>query len=338
VLDSKTGAGFVILAAIANASFALPMKWMPRWSWENIWSVWSVCSLLVFPFLAAFYTVPALAVGYQEVAAPVIARVVFFGFAWGIAQVLFGLSVKRIGMALTFSIVLGSSAAIGTLLPFIRLHSELLFTAAGGFILAGVFFVACGMVLCALAGFRRENEARATPVPQRSGSFRTGLIIASISGLCAGFMNIGISFAAPLLEMAAKHGTKPYWSLNTVWLPLLLGGAVPNLAYCVHLLIKRRSLADFTQAGTSYYWLFCALMSLFWFGSSLTYGLASYYLGSLGPIVGWPVFMSLIVICASVLGWISGEWRTSTSRPLQLHAAGIALLVLALFLLSRVKA
>jgi hypothetical protein len=55
VLDSKTGAGFVILAAIANANFALPMTWMPRWSWENSWSVWSVCSLLVFPFLAAFY-------------------------------------------------------------------------------------------------------------------------------------------------------------------------------------------------------------------------------------------------------------------------------------------
>jgi L-rhamnose-H+ transport protein len=119
------------------------------WSWENIWSVWSVCSLLVFPFLAAFYTVPGLAVGYHEVAAPVIARVVFYGFAWGIAQVLFGLSVERIGIALTFSIdgcdrigtyrsrdyerlggspVLGSSAAIGTLLPFIRLHSELLIT------------------------------------------------------------------------------------------------------------------------------------------------------------------------------------------------------------------
>jgi L-rhamnose-H+ transport protein len=65
VLDSKTGAGFVILAAIANANFALPMTWMPRWSWENSWSVWSVCSLLVFPFLAAFYTVPALAVGYH---------------------------------------------------------------------------------------------------------------------------------------------------------------------------------------------------------------------------------------------------------------------------------
>ena len=47
----------MLLAAIANASFALPMKWMPRWFWKNIWSIWSVGSLLVFPFLAAFYTV-----------------------------------------------------------------------------------------------------------------------------------------------------------------------------------------------------------------------------------------------------------------------------------------
>jgi len=331
------GAAFVLLAAIVNAGFALPMKWMRQWSWENIWSIWSVFSLLLFPFLAAYLTVPRLFAGYEEVATGVVERVVLYGFAWGIAQVLFGLSVERIGMALTFSIVLGTSAAVGTLLPFIRLHSDLLFTNVGGFIVGGVFFVACGMVFCALAGFRREREADTSSGSHHTGSFRTGLIIASVSGLCASFMNIGISFAGPLLTVAARHGAKPYWSLNAVWLPLLIGGAIPNLAYCVYLLIKRRSVGKFVQAGTSSYWLFCALMSVFWFGSSLAYGVASYYLGSLGPIVGWPVFMSLIVICASVLGWVSGEWRTSTRRPLQLHIAGIALLVLALFLLSRVN-
>jgi L-rhamnose-H+ transport protein len=338
VSDLQMGAVFVLLAAIVNAGFALPMKWMRQWSWENVWFVWSAFSLIAFPLLAAYLTVPQLFAGYGEVATGVIARVVVYGFAWGIAQVLFGLSVARIGMALTFSIVLGTSAAVGTLLPFIRLHSELLFTTVGGFIFAGVFFVACGMVFCALAGFRREREADTSSGSRRTGSFRTGLIIASVSGLCASFMNIGISFAGPLLAMAMRHGARPYWSLNAVWLPLLIGGAVPNLAYCVYLLIKHHSVAKFGHTGTSSYWWFCALMSVFWFGSSLAYGVASYYLGSLGPIVGWPVFMSLIVICASVLGWISGEWRTSTRRPLQLHIAGIALLVLALFLLSRVNA
>ena len=169
----------------------------------------------------------------------------------------------------------------------------------------------------------------------RDGSQRGGIVLAFVSGLCASFMNLGISFAAPLLAMATRHGAHPYWSLNAVWPPLLVGGAYPNLYYSIHLLVKRRSLRGFELPETSVYWLFCVLMSVLWFGSSLAYGVASFYLGTLGPIVGWPVFMSLIVICASVLGLISGEWRTATRRPLQLHIAGIALLVLALFFLSR---
>jgi L-rhamnose-H+ transport protein len=338
VSDLKMGAAFVLLAAIANASFALPMKWMRRWQWENIWLVWSVCSLLVFPLLAAWLTIPQLFAGYREAASSVIARVVFFGFAWGVAQVLFGLSVDKIGMALTFSIVLGTSAAVGTLLPFVKLHPELLFTSVGCFLIGGVLCVALGMLLCARAGFRRERESGASVSLPQTGSFRGGLVLAFISGLCASFMNIGISFAAPLLTMAAQHGAKPYWALNAVWLPLLAGGAIPNLAYCLYLLFRQRSQGKFVQPGTSQYWLFCSLMSVLWFGSSLAYGVASFNLGELGSILGWPVFMSLIVLCASALGWISGEWRTATRRPLQIHLAGIAMLVLALFFLSRVNA
>lgn len=333
--DLRTGGVIVLAAAIANASFALPMKWMSRWSWENIWLVWSAVSLLILPLMAAGLTVPQLFAGYGEVAPAVVARVALFGFAWGIAQVLFGLSVDKIGMALSFSIVLGTSAAVGTLVPFVRLHPELLSTRVGAFVIAGVACVLCGMVLCARAGLQRERERDAAIQPTATRSNGGGLILAFISGLCASFMNLGIAFASPILEMATRHGTSSWWSLNAVWLPLLAGGAIPNILYTIHLLVKRRTLRDFTQEGTSQYWLLCWLMSALWFGSSLAYGVASYYLGTLGPIVGWPVFMSLIVICASLLGWISGEWRTATRHPLQLHAIGIAFLVLALFFLSK---
>lgn len=333
--DLRMGGAFVLLAAIANASFALPMKWMSRWSWENIWLVWSIVSLLVLPLAAAWFTIPQLFAGYLEVSPEVIARVIFFGFAWGIAQVLFGLSVDAIGMALTFSIVLGTSAAVGTIIPFIRLHPELLSTKIGGFVVAGVLCVVCGMALCAQAGLQREREKDPAATTYRKSSNRSGLVLAFASGLCASFMNLGISFAAPLLAMAARHGTSSWWSLNAVWLPLLAGGAIPNICYSIYLLVKRRSLANYKLENTSQYWLFCLLMSALWFGSSLAYGVAKFYLGTLGPIVGWPVFMSLIVICASLLGWISGEWRTATRRPLQLHIAGIAFLVLALFFLSK---
>ncbi len=333
--DLRTGGAIVLLAAIANASFALPMKWMPRWKWENVWLVWSIVSLLLLPLAAASLSVPRLVAGYGEVAPAVIARVVLFGFAWGIAQVLFGLSVDRIGMALTFSIVLGTSAAVGTIVPFIRLHPELLRTKAGAFVTAGVVCVAAGMVLCARAGLKREREATPSSSTMEKGSNRGGLTLAFVSGLCASFMNLGISFAAPLLAMATQHGTHVWWGLNAVWLPLLAGGAMPNIAYSVYLLRRNGSFKEFREYDQRHYWLSCVLMSMLWFGSSLAYGVASFYLGTLGPIVGWPVFMSLIVICASLLGWISGEWRTATRRPLKLHVAGIAFLVLALFFLSR---
>ena len=330
------GGLLVIVAAVANASFALPMKRMPRWSWENIWLVWTVAALLVLPLLAALLTIPGLWAGYGEVQASVILRVAGFGMAWGIAQVLFGLTVAQIGMALTFSIVLGTSAAVGTVVPFVWLHADLLPSLIGRFVVTGVVLVAIGMALCAQAGRLREREQRI--VAAGAGSMKVGLLLAFASGLCAGFMNLGISFAEPLLQMAARHGSQPYWRLNAVWLPLLIGGALPNLLYCSYLLWRRQSMKNFALRGTALYWISCLLMAVLWFGSSLLFGIASFSLGALGPVIGWPVFMSLIVICASFLGWSTGEWRTATRRPLQLQLAGLGMLIAAIVLFSRTGA
>jgi L-rhamnose-H+ transport protein len=41
-------------------------------------------------------------------------KVCIFGMGWGTAQIFLGLAVEPIGVALTFSIVLGMSAALGT--------------------------------------------------------------------------------------------------------------------------------------------------------------------------------------------------------------------------------
>jgi L-rhamnose-H+ transport protein len=75
-------------------------------------------------------------------------------------------------------------------------------------------------------------------------------------------------------------------------------------------------------------------MAFFWFGSTLLYGIAAGMLGSLGAILGWPLFMSLIVITASVWGVATGEWKGAGRRPLQLMFGGVAMLVLAIFVLA----
>jgi L-rhamnose-H+ transport protein len=252
--------------------------------------------------------------------------------------VLFGLSVVQIGVALTFSIVLGLSAAVGTVIPFLVLHHNLFGTKDGALIVSGILFIIFGMTLFAKAGSLREQERGKASVGISKVPFRRGLILAVVSGFCASFMNLGLSFAGSLLRMASDHGSKPFWQVNAVWPLLLLGGAVPNLLYCSFLQRKNQTSTRFAVKEASLYIVFCFGMAALWFGSSLLFGVATFQLGALGGVIGWPMFMALIVIAASVFGWLSGEWKGGSRRPLKLQCAGIAILTLAIILLSRVRA
>ena len=114
----------------------------------------------------------------------------------------------------------------------------------------------------------------------------------------------------------------------------MLAGAIPNLAYCLYLLNKNRTAGRFADSATSAYWFYAFIMAACWFGSTLLYGLASGKLGSWGTILGWPLFMSLIVITASVLGILTGEWKNSGKQPLRIQMSAVGVLVLAVFVLA----
>jgi L-rhamnose-H+ transport protein len=75
-------------------------------------------------------------------------------------------------------------------------------------------------------------------------------------------------------------------------------------------------------------------MGFFWFASTALYGIATGKLGSWGTILGWPLFMSLIVITASILGFITGEWKGSGKQPLRIQVGGVVVLVAAVFVLA----
>ena len=326
------GLSLLVVAGVMNASFTLPMKFTRRWAWENTWLAWTIFALLILPALAAVFTVPELAAVYHAVGSSLILRIAGFGFGWGIAQVFFGLAVESIGIALTFSLVLGTSAAVGTLLPLLRLHPERLHTASGHGLLVGVFFVLIGVAVCAVAGRRREAALRLNRGAEHKNT-TGGLVLAVLCGFGASFINFGIAFGTPLLSAAQQHGASAMNATNAVWFPLMLAGSIPNLLYCVYLLRKNKTATRFSSGGLSYY-ILAAIMAIFWFGSTLLYGVATSYLGVLGPILGWPVFMSLIVITASLLGVVTREWRHAGRKPLLIQLAGVAFLVIAVFILA----
>lgn len=326
------GLGLLLLAGGMNGSFTLPMKFTRRWTWENTWLVYTLFALGLFPPLLTFATVSAVGAVYAQAGVGPVVMVALFGAGWGISQIFFGLAVEAVGIALAFSIILGIAAAVGSLIPLIRLHPEKVLTPGGIAVLLGIALVLVGIAVCAVAGRRREAAVGQGPVATRS--LGKGLLFCLISGLGSALVNFGLAFGTPLIDAARGTDTSTLWAPNAVWLPLMWAGGIPNLVYCVYLMRKNKTGDRFAVSGTASHWVLAAAMALFWFGSTVMYGAAALELGDLGTVLAWPLFMSLIVITASIWGIITGEWKGTGRQPLRIMSGGVAVLVLAVFVLS----
>jgi L-rhamnose-H+ transport protein len=299
--------------------------------------MWTIFALGIFPVALACLTVPALKNVYAQTGPGPALLAASFGAGWGVSQVFLGLAVEGIGMALSFSVILGLSAAVGSLVPLIRLHPDAILQKGGITVLCGVALVLLGVGIAALAGRRREivlAAASGTAQSEHKVSVAKGLLFATISGLGSALVNFGFVFGEPLKQAAQQSGTAKIWAANAVWLPLMVAGGIPNVIYCVYLMRKNRTGSRFGTAGTSFYYVLAAIMAFFWFGSTVMYGVGATKLGALGPVLGWPLFMSLIVITATLWGVATGEWKGAGRQPLRLLASGVVVLVVAIFVLG----
>ncbi len=331
---TTVGLALLLLAGAMNGSFTLPMKFTRAWAWENTWLVWSIFALVIFPPLLCYATLPALSAVYAQSGTGPIVVVAASGAGWGISQIFFGLANEAVGIGLTFSLVLGIAAAVGALEPLLIYHPDKVFTRGGLGVIGGVILVLLGVGTCAVAGRRREAHLLAGARPRRT-SLGRGVLYCVISGFGSALVNIGLTAGTPLKQAAISNGASATWAPNAAWLPLMIAGGVPNLIFCLYLLRKNGTMGRFGTASGLFYVLLAAIMALFWFGSTVMYGVASTkYLGDLGTVVGWPAFMSLIVITASVWGVFTGEWLNTGPEPLRLQIRGVVVLVIAVTVLT----
>jgi L-rhamnose-H+ transport protein len=332
VSPAVLGLLLLLLAGAMNGSFTLPMKFTRQWAWENTWLAWTLFALGIFPPLLTLSTVPKLGQVYAQAGAAAVLIPAACGAGWGVSQVFFGLAVEAVGIALAFSVILGTAAAVGSLIPLVHLHPDKIFTNGGLLVLLGVALVLAGVVVCAIAGRKRETALGQGPAGKPS--VWRGLLFCLFSGLGSALVNFGLTYGKPVSDAALQLGAAPMWAPNAVWLPLMCAGGVPNLVYCIYLLQKNKTGSRFGTSGTSLYWLLAALMAFFWFGSTVMYGISTVQLGELGTVLAWPLFMSLIVITASIWGVITGEWRNTGTQPLRVMFAGVGVLILAICVLS----
>jgi L-rhamnose-H+ transport protein len=323
----------VLCAAIMNAAYALPMKLNKKWEWEHSWFAFSILGVAVVPTVIALLTVPKLWSTYATVSGGTLAAMVLFGASWGVSLVFFGLALTRLGLAITFAVCLGTSAAVGALTPLIAQHADQIMTRQGGLIFLGILMIIVGVALCGLAGKHREAALQQASASVRQG-FWLGYLLAFVSGILGSMLNLGLAYGGSIQRAAQRQGASVAMMSNAVWLPCLYAGFLPGAIYCYILMRKKSNVSQLRLPGTWYYWFAAASMGLLWYGSIILYSISTVKLGDLGPSIGWPLFLASIVVASTVFGALTGEWARTGTRPIRTMILGVSFLVLAIAILS----
>ncbi len=319
----------VLLAALLQGTFVLPMTLVRQWGWEHTWATFSLLGMFVFNWLITLLLVPNIFVVYAASPAKDLAVLALFGLGWGVGAVLFGLGMERLGMALGYPIIMGLIASLGALIPLLVFFPKALLTTKGLVLLAGTALVILGIVLCSIAGSRRKPSGSQSSTGTPSNAFKIGLTIAVLAGILSCLPNVGMAFGGNVIAAAGSLGVSSSSSGNTVWALLFTLGCVANLAYCLYLMISKHTLGQYWNRETPRNLGLSAGMALMWIGSFYLYGAGAARLGRWGAVAGWPLFISLSIVMGNLWGLWRGEWQGAPAMARRLLNQGLLVLIVA---------
>jgi L-rhamnose-H+ transport protein len=321
-------------------AFALPMKYLGRWSWENVWAIFILVSCVLMPAIIARTTAPAFTQILRAAPAGAVLAATLTGFAWGFGAIMFGQGVSAVGLSMANTLVLAISAALGSFLPMSLLAPEKLAQPQGHAIVCGTLVGIVGIACCGYAGFLREKsqglhkEALRGSMVGQARPVAVGLALCMGAGLLSAVLNIGYAAAQPILATAVRGGYSAFAGSNIVWLLMLTSGAVPNLCFCAYLMRKNATWKKFAMPNAAALYGLAVVMGLLWGGDIFLYGFASPKIGRLGPAIGWPLKLITGLITANVMGYFIGEWKLTRAKDRWWMTGGLLILLVAIVILG----
>jgi L-rhamnose-H+ transport protein len=326
------GISLVILAAVLQGVFLLPMARARQWAWEHIWLAFSLAGMIVFNWILTFLTLPNPIAIYAAVPRQELAVLACFGMAWGVGAVLFGLGMDMIGLTLGYPLIMGLNASVGTFVPLLWLYGQSMF--AGGRLLigAGTAVAIAGISACSVAGARRELAAHQAQSVSRS-RFIPGLIIAVTSGFLSCLPNIGLTYGVNTLRAAHNLGASAAFAGNAVWFIFFTFGGIVSVLYCCWLMVRRKNVRALFAPDRLANWWWALAMGAMWIASFYFYGIGAAQLGAGGGTIGWPILVSLSIGIGVLCGLGRGEWTDAPTSAKTLLWRGLALIILAVLII-----
>jgi L-rhamnose-H+ transport protein len=215
-------------------------------------------------------------------------------------------------------------------------HPEDLFRPRGLSLLLSIPFLILGLILYAFAGSRRESEQTGPTVGSslRESSFALGMALCIFTGVFGSCANLGFAFGGGVIRASRQQGAGPLTSTYAVWALVLGAGFIPNLVYCVYLLVKNRTANLFGRPGWTRDAALAVVMALAWVISVLSYGIGATLVGALGTSIGYMLFTAASVLFGTAFGIMTGEWRGVSSRSRNLLFVAVAFILAAVIILN----
>ncbi len=241
------------LGGLASASCYLPFRGIRRWSWETYWLVQGTFSWILAPTIIASLLVPHVFAVLHAAPASSLFYAYFWGCLWGIGGLTCGLSIRYLGFALGYPIVLGLCTVFGTLMPpiFNGTIGEILRENSGHVILLGLGVCVVGILFSGFAGRSKEDELTESQKRETVQEFQygRGLAVAILSGVMSACFAYGVAAGKPIGEIARTellaHGGSDIWQNLPALIVVMLGGFTTNFVWCVVLLVRNHSAGQY---------------------------------------------------------------------------------------------
>jgi len=234
------------MGGLASASFYLGFRGVKSWAWETYWLAGGVFSWIIAPWLLALTMTNDLFAVLHEAPPSCLLWAYTFGVLWGLGGLTFGLTMRYLGFSLGMAMVLGYTAAFGTLLPPIfrgQFVPQVLGTHSGLIILAGVVVCLTGIGFAGAAGISKEHELSEEQKRASIKEFnlKRGLLVATFSGIMSACFAYGLAAGDPIKQITLQHGTPVLWQGLPVLVVVLVGGFTTNFIWCLILNIRNRT-------------------------------------------------------------------------------------------------
>jgi len=335
------GVVFHAMGGFAAGSFYTPCKKIKGWAWETYWLVLGVFAWIVTPLVMAIIITPGFTRILGATPLNVIFWSYFFGVLWGIGGLTYGLTMRYLGMSLGVSVALGLCALVGTLTPPIyeQLYGdgtkvtffELLTTVSGRVILGGIGVCMTGIVICGKAGMMKEKEL--SPEEKTEGisefHFLKGICVATVAGVLSACFAFALKAGEKIQEIGVDKGVQAVYSNIPLLIVILLGGFTTNGIWCLWLGVKNKTFKNFRQideGSMTANYLLCMTAGVLWYLQFFFYGMGTTQMGDY-DFASWTLHMAFIIVTGNVIGLLTKEWKSCSSKTILCILVGILVLI-----------